>query len=629
MASGGTIATRYIQIVPSAEGIKGSIASLVGGEAESAGNTAGEGLGRNLVGKITSIIAAAGLGKALSSALSAGADLQQSFGGLETIYDTDVTKASDSMKKLAREASGYGIDMNTYAEQAVGMGAALRAAFGGDTQKAAKSADTAIKDMADNAAKMGSDVGSLQVAYAGFAKQNYTMLDNLKLGYGGTKEEMQRLLSDAEKLSGVKYDINNLGDVYDAIHVIQEDLGLTGVAADEAKTTFSGSFEAMKASATNFLADLSTGGDVTSSMTTLLSSVVTFISGNAIPMIMNVLRGIGPAISTVISEVGPSLMTSGIEMINNLANGVAEGIPQLLEKALPMLEQLTANLRENAGTLIDAGLNLVVKIAEGIAKGIPTLVSHVPQIIINIAGIINDNLPKILATGVKIVVTIAKGLIQAIPTIVSNIPKIIQAIVAVWQAFSWVKVGQFVMNGIKNGFTALIGALKSSGTNAVTNLKSAFTSINWSSVGSAIINGIKNGLSAAAGALFSAAKSIASKVLSSAKSALGIHSPSKLFKDQVGRNITLGMAEGIEAEAGSMEGAIASLSNRSIDAVGYTDITSPGSSSTLLSEIKKSNDEVVNAIKNLKIYLDSGAIVGATADMMDYRLGKLAYVGKG
>ena len=179
---------------------------------------------------VKKLIVAAGIDTVLKSAIEEGGKLQQSFGGLDTIYG----EASSAAKEYAVQAAAAGISANDYAEQAVSFGASLKQAFGGDTTKAVEAANTAIMDMTDNAAKMGTPIESIQNAYSGFAKQNYTMLDNLKLGYGGTKSEMERLLADAEKLTGVHYDISNLGDVYDAIHAIQGDLGLTGVAAQEA-----------------------------------------------------------------------------------------------------------------------------------------------------------------------------------------------------------------------------------------------------------------------------------------------------------------------------------------------------------------------------------------------------------
>ena len=286
----------YVQIIPSAKGISGSISSALSGESTSAGKSAG----LNIAGSIKGVIAAAGIGAALKSALEAGGDLQQSFGGLDTLYG-DAAKAA---KDYAVEAAKAGISANDYAEQAVSFGASLKQAFGGDTVKAAEAANTAIMDMADNSAKMGTDITAVQTAYQGFAKQNYTMLDNLKLGYGGTKTEMERLLKDAQKLSGVKYDINNLGDVYSAIHVIQKDLGLTGVAAQEASETFTGSLGAMKAAGQNLLANLTLGEDIGPSLQVLGDSVQSFLFNNLFPMIGNAFK----ALPDLLSGVGTMLI---------------------------------------------------------------------------------------------------------------------------------------------------------------------------------------------------------------------------------------------------------------------------------------------------------------------------------
>lgn len=278
----------YVQIIPKAEGISEKIKESVSPGAGKAGTSAGN----SFVGTFAKIAGGAAVGaavyKGMKAAIDEGAKLQQSYGGLDTLYG----EASAAAKDYAMEAAKAGISANDYAEQAVSFGASLKAAFGGDTEAAVEAANTAIMDMADNAAKMGTPIESIQAAYQGFAKGQYQLLDNLKLGYGGTKSEMERLLKDASELSGKEYNIDNLGDVYDAIHVIQEDLGLTGVAAEEAATTFSGSFGAMKASAQNVLAMLSTGGDVGPAMAQLASAAGTFLFDNLVPMVGNVISAI-------------------------------------------------------------------------------------------------------------------------------------------------------------------------------------------------------------------------------------------------------------------------------------------------------------------------------------------------
>lgn len=290
----------YVQIIPSAKGISGMIQKEMGGEVASAGVSAGESLGSKMMGAVSGVIAAAGIGKAIGASINEGAALQQSLGGIETLFKD----SADKVKGFANEAyKTTGLSANAYMENVTGFSASLLQSLGGDTDKAAETANMAMIDMSDNANKMGTSMESIQLAYQGFAKQNYTMLDNLKLGYGGTKQEMQRLLSDAEKLTGVKYDMNNLSDVYSAIHAIQENLDITGTTAREAATTFTGSFESMKAAAQNVLGKLSLGEDIQPALQALMETTSTFLFGNLIPMIGNILKQI------------PNLILGGIKGI--------------------------------------------------------------------------------------------------------------------------------------------------------------------------------------------------------------------------------------------------------------------------------------------------------------------------
>ncbi len=298
------IAQAYVQLIPSARGITGKIQSILNPEASAAGQSAGQSLGSSLVGVMTKVIAAAGIGKAFSAAISEGAALQQSLGGIETLFKG----SADKVKGYANEAyKTTGLSANAYMENVTGFSASLLQSLGGDTNKAAETANMAMIDMSDNANKMGTSMESIQMAYQGFAKQNYTMLDNLKLGYGGTKQEMQRLLADAEKLTGVKYDINNLSDVYSAIHAIQENLDITGTTAKEAASTFSGSFESMKAAAQNVLGKLALGENILPSLHALLKTTSTFIFDNFLPMIGNVFSGLGLVLTEGISQIASQL----------------------------------------------------------------------------------------------------------------------------------------------------------------------------------------------------------------------------------------------------------------------------------------------------------------------------------
>ena len=325
-----SIGKAYVQIVPTAKGISKDIESAIGGDVSKSGDSAGKSFASQMVGAIKGVAIAAGIGKIFSEAINAGGDLQQSFGGLETIYGD----AADAAKDYAYQAAQAGISANDYAEQAVSFGASLKQAFEGDTTKAVEAANTAIMDMTDNAAKMGTPIENIQNAYQGFAKQNYTMLDNLKLGYGGTKEEMERLLADASKLSGVEYNIDNLGDVYDAIHVIQEDLGLTGVAAQEASETFSGSFGAMQASAQNLLADIALGADIGPDIAALGQSVENFFVGNLLPMVSNIVQQIPEFVAQIpgfLADIIPQAIPIIADMVAGLAQGLIDNAPVFID----------------------------------------------------------------------------------------------------------------------------------------------------------------------------------------------------------------------------------------------------------------------------------------------------------
>lgn len=302
----------YVQIIPSAKGISGMIQKEMGGEVASAGVSAGESLGSKMMGAVSGVIAAAGIGKAIGASINEGAALQQSLGGVETLFKD----SADKVKGFANEAyKTTGLSANAYMENVTGFSASLLQSLGGDTDKAAETANMAMIDMSDNANKMGTSMESIQLAYQGFAKQNYTMLDNLKLGYGGTKQEMQRLLADAEKLTGVKYDINNLSDVYSAIHTIQENLDITGTTAREAATTFTGSFESMKSAAQNVLGKLSLGEDIQPALQALMETTSTFLFGNLIPMIGNILKQIPILISGGIKGVFSGIFGEGLGSI--------------------------------------------------------------------------------------------------------------------------------------------------------------------------------------------------------------------------------------------------------------------------------------------------------------------------
>lgn len=383
----------YVQIIPSAKGISGMIQKEIGGEAASAGVSAGESLGSKMVGAISGVIAAAGIGKAFSAAISEGAALQQSLGGIETLFKG----SADKVKGYANEAyKTTGLSANAYMENVTGFSASLLQSLGGDTNKAAETANMAMIDMSDNANKMGTSMESIQMAYQGFAKQNYTMLDNLKLGYGGTKQEMQRLLADAEKLTGVKYDINNLSDVYNAIHAIQENLDITGTTAKEAASTFSGSFESMKAAAQNVLGKIAIGENVTPALEALLETTKTFLFGNFLPMVGNILSGLGVVLTHGLSDIASQLFGDafGSAVFDQLAHvtGIFETFFDMIFGSMD--KEANFEILDTIGFSEDAA-NQIINIAENIRVTFENIGSAIGDVL----GIVGDLVGDLL--GIK------------------------------------------------------------------------------------------------------------------------------------------------------------------------------------------------------------------------------------
>ena len=589
----------YVQVIPSAKGIGGMLKKSMGGDMDSAGTSLGKGLGS----KIKAAIIAAGIGKVLKTAIFEGAKLEQSLGGVETLFKGSAGR----VKKYAAEAyRTAGMSGNEYMENVTSFSAAMISSLGGNTKKAAKLSNQAITDMSDNANKMGSDLSMVTQTYQSLARGQYQMLDNLKLGYGGTKGEMQRLLNDAEKLTGKKYDISSFSDVTQAIHAIQTQMGITGTTAKEAASTISGSFNMMKSAAKDFLGNLTLGRDVSKSMENLVTSTGTFLS-NLLPALGNIAKGLVNVIGTTFPQ-----------MFSKIGNSLGASMPGLISKGLTMVTQFTASLRKNAGKFVSAGMEMLLKLAQGWANSMPVMIQKIPQIITNIAGLINDNAPKIMVTGGKIIITLVKGLINAIPTLIANIPQILRAMWNAFTAFNWMSLGSSMISGIAgalrsgigslfsaaqslcvtivnafinlptvlfnagataivhliqgfrsawgvitsiggrivvaviSGLVSLASRMWSSAKSAASRMLSAFRAVSWGSVGTHIISGIVRGIAGAAGKLFSAMKNLASKALSAAKKVLGINSPSRVFAAEVGRWIPAGIAVGVTKNSGML-----------------------------------------------------------------------------
>ena len=584
----------YVQIVPSAKGMGNGIKK----ELEGTGAESGGGFGSAFASAAKKIIAVAAIGKAVKASLDAGGALQQSFGGLDTLYED----AAYAAKRYAYAAAQAGISANDYAEQAVSFGAGLKEAFGGNTTKAMQAANTAILDMADNAAKMGTPIENIQNAYQGFAKQNYTMLDNLKLGYGGTKSEMERLLADAEKFSGVKYDINNLGDVYAAIHAIQDKLNLTGVAAGEAKSTFTGSFAAMKASATNFLANLSLGEDITMPFQQMVESAKNFLLGNLVPMVGNIIK----QLPTLLNE----LSSTGTQILEQIVSGIRNNTATIAETVKNFVVNFTSSLAANISLLIQAGIEITKALIEGLSQvdwkktgsdilnALKNGINSISKSILGdgktlddfLAGI-NDKLPYVLNAGISIIGKAVEGIMQALPGLIEKAGSIIlsfgKALIDAaptlirkgGELLSWLlkgiseglpqigtKVGEIIGKFtryfvehypeiIQAGFE-LIGKLIAGIIKAIPKVLEAlfnlgesmalqFDDIDWKEVGSNILNGVLEGLKAVGSLVWDAVKSVGDSIWKDFCSYFGIASPSKKMAG-LGNDLLRGIVNGLK-----------------------------------------------------------------------------------
>ena len=458
-----------------------------------------------LVGGVETLFGAQGL-----SLKEYAKSIGETVGQAKEKYDQLIHAQTEVMNNAKVAYKTAGMSANDYMNTITSFAAALKQSTANETE-AAKVANQTVIDMADNANKMGTNMEDIQNAYQGFSKQNYTMLDNLKLGYGGTKSEMERLLQDAEKLTGVHYDINNLSDVYNAIHEIQKNLGITGTTAKEAATTIDGAMKMTKASWDNLLTGLADPdqavgpliSEFTTSLGTLTKNVTPKIKEvfNALP---NALIQITPQLMNMIIDLAPSLILAAINlvaglisalpgvispifsqlsnligsgMIDKIGQSITSNMPILISKGLDMLLQFSQAVLTYLPMLVGMGMKLIFYLVQGLMSSLPTLISKVPTIISNLADAFSNSAQTIFVWGVKIIAEIIKGLVMSIPSLIANIPKIIYAIFAVWNAINWWNLGKGLINGIKNGITSMGGSLTSSAKNLFESLKNNVSNI--------------------------------------------------------------------------------------------------------------------------------------------------------
>lgn len=495
------------------------------------------------------------------------AEQEQLIGGVDTLFK----ESSAQVQQYANNAyKTAGMSANQYMETVTSFSASLLQSLGGDTKAAAEKADQAITDMSDNINKMGSDAQSVQNAYQGFAKANYTMLDNLKLGYGGTKEEMQRLLTDAEKISGIKYDISSYADIVDAIHVVQTEMGITGTTAKEAATTIEGSANSMKSAWSNLLTGMSNEnlnlGDLVQNV---VDSVGTF-ADNLIPRLQIMLprfaegltqlaNGLAPYVGPALETLLPPLMQG----IGGLVSGIVQALPAAVEAisaVIPMLvEQLTILLPQ----IISAGVEIIAALASGIGENLPTLIPAVVDAIITITEGLIDHIDLLIIAAGQLIAGLAQGLIEAIPRLIGRLPEIISAIV----------------NGLLKGMAAI------------------------GMVGQQLVEGLWNGIKNAGQWLYDKLSGWVSNILGWIKGFLGIHSPSKVFADEIGKFIPPGITLGVEQ---AMPRAMRDMGEE-LSALATLPLPSGGTTTNM-------GGVVIN------VYGAEGQDVNALADVVMYRL---------
>ena len=498
----------------------------------------GIGSGVAKVGKglaIAGTAAATAVTALVSKSVGAFADYEQLTGGVETLFGAggrSVEEYAQSVGKSVSDIQGKydslmsaqnavlenankaymtaGMSANEYMDTVTGFSASLISSLGGDTNKAADYANSALVDMSDNANKMGTDMESIKNAYQGFAKQNYTMLDNLKLGYGGTQEEMKRLLSDAEKLTGQRYDISSFADITQAIHAIQTQMDITGTTAKEASTTISGSWGSLKAAFQNVLVGLTTGGDMfDQSLDALINTAVTF-GQNIIPAIKGALSGvgylieglapvIGETIPPLINDLAPTLANSAVSLISSLVNGLTQNatqfseclsniiivavagistvVPQLLDAASKIVSNLMQGLTNSMPQIVNGAVTLIEGLVNGLVNNIPLLIMGAVQLVTSLANGLIENLPRIIDAGVnlitgivsasysmmpqiiqngmQLVVNLAVGLVRAIPQLIAALPRITGAIVKGFKSVNWFDLGLQLIKSIWEGIKSI------------------------------------------------------------------------------------------------------------------------------------------------------------------------------
>lgn len=550
-------------------------------------------------------------------------ELKNSPEGFTTVADNVISAAEDAYKTA-------GMSANEYMETVTSFSASLIQGLKGDTEAAADIADMAIVDMADNANKMGTSMDLIQNAYAGFAKSNFTMLDNLKLGYSGSAAEMARLINDSGVMGKeFKATAKNVKDIpfdkmIEAIHKVQENMGITGTTAKEASSTISGSVASMRAAWSNMLTGIADDNSNFEVLVKNLSDSVLTVMKNLIPRIQQSITGIANLVSSLVKDVLPqivaqippilqdtlpilieaiqTLLTSlldilpvvlpilteafmqivtaltgmlpqiisvGMQLIVQLIQGITQAIPQLVAMLPTIIKSTVDTLIQNLPAIIKAGIDLLIALINGIVQAIPQLINMLPQIIDTIVTVLMDNLPLIIDAGIQLMVALINGIIKSLPSLIAAVPKLIAGFVSTFikNLPQILTLGVKVIASIVQGIGQTLGTLISKAGDVIRSVINKFKELPQKivDVGKNLVKGLWNGINDAKNWVIDKIKGFGDAILNGIKSFFGIKSPSRLFRDQIGKNLALGVGEGFTDEMADVTKEMQSALPTSLD----------------------------------------------------------------
>ena len=632
-----TIATAYVQIEPTFQGVAGKLKAGLGDESENAGKSAGGKFGSGFASVIGTTAKVAAGAVAAGATVAAGivksatesySEYEQLVGGVETLFGDSAQQVIGNAENAFKTA---GKSMNDYMETSIQSAASLINSLDGDQAKAAQLMDMSITDMADNVNKMGTSMEGVQNAYRGFSRGNFTMLDNLALGFSGTKEGMQELLKEAQKVSGVKYDISSYADIVEAIHVVQNEMGITGTTSREAAETIQGSLSAMQSSWDNLLTGMGDkDADMGALIDNLVSSAETFI-GNVIPIAEQALQGVSTLVANLapvlaekipglLQSVAPMLLTSGVQMISTLGQGLLQAIPALMPTITDLVIQMSNMLIEMLPQLIEVGLQVIVNLALGIAQALPELVPTIIDVILSITLYLLENIDILIDAAGQLIIGLAVGLVNAIPVLIEKVPLILQALANAFVTFGQklIEVGKQLVEIIKGAIDTYWPTITVEAQQLMDMLKQKILDKvkSFVEIGKNIVEGIKQGISNAWSSLTSWFSDKLQSLVNSVTSFFEIGSPSKLMADEVGRWIPAGIAEGIQEGMGALDNTVKSMTEdimtASIDpsyASTYTSnmVSENGNDLTVLIQLLRQYLPAIAENDNVNITLDGDA----------------------